>query len=111
MSECKIVSTPFAKIFNSSKYGQILVTAECNSFGFPIIAFAVSPNGNYMRQEIDFHYGNSGWKERDNVFESIDLCNAETAVSVKLWFLQKLSCAIKKVEHNSFLHCILFLSA
>lgn len=68
----------FAKLFESDKYGQILVTKDTDDAGAPSIKFSCEPEG-YGICSIGAGYSDtdSGWEKRDREFEKITIENAE----------------------------------
>lgn len=70
----------FCKLFNSDKYGQILVIADTNSKGHPSVCIKVVPEGmGICSPEYSFTDDDEmvAWEKVDKLFESIDLTMAE----------------------------------
>lgn len=70
----------FCKLFNSDKYGQILVIADTNSEGHPSVCVKLVPEGmGICSPEYSFTNEDESvaWDKVDKLFESFDLAMAE----------------------------------
>lgn len=68
----------FAKLFESEKYGQILVVKSTDDYDKPSIKFSCEPEG-FGICSISANYADTdeGWDKRDVEFEKITIERAE----------------------------------
>lgn len=71
----------FAKLFETEKYGQILVIKNKDDDGFPQVQFNVYPkNMGICASAIGFPKTSQGWSDQDACFDSVDEQTAVNAV-------------------------------
>lgn len=83
--------TNFAKLFESEKFGQILVTRENDDQGDPAVTLAIYPGSPLdvcrayisFRQKGDDEDGH--FDKRDAFFEGFDAEQADKAVARMIW--------------------------
>lgn len=69
--------TPFAKLFETEKFGQILVVADTNDEGDPAVVVSVMPPGlGVCAVKLCYPDTDDGWAKRDDTFRAIDEAGA-----------------------------------
>ena len=72
----------FAKLFESEKYGQILVKVDADDECHPEVRFYCIPGDlGVCSLAITFEDSDGGWEEADKSFKQIDIEKAEKMVS------------------------------
>ncbi|MBX9348786.1 hypothetical protein K5M36_16990 [Chromobacterium vaccinii] len=64
---------PFAKLYETTEYGQVLVMLDQNDDGNPAISFHAKPEDlGVCSTSLAFPDTEDGWDKAEAVFESID---------------------------------------
>jgi hypothetical protein len=79
----KIKSENFAKVFQSPKYGQILVIKDTID-ELPAVEVRVYPKGTHISVATKFENTEEGWNSRDWLFDDVDIDVVEAFVGAKI---------------------------
>lgn len=72
----------FAKIFESEKYGQLLVKADtCEEYKPEVRVYCEPPGLGICSTALSFHDDDEGWDKQEAAFGMIDLEMAEAMTS------------------------------
>ena len=77
-------SEQFSKVFESEKFGQILVMKD-NDDGKPTVDTHICIEGGNMKASMKWSETDEGYEKRENVFDKIDLEFAEKFVETQMW--------------------------
>lgn len=84
-------SEQFAKVFDTEKYGQILVMKDRNSEGNFSINVHICIDGGNMNIAIGFDDTDEGYESRERLFEKVDIDFAEKIVGGEMWEMAKMA--------------------
>jgi hypothetical protein len=75
----------FAKLFNETSYGQILVKIDQNDEGYPEIRTYFEPKGlGVCSLALSYEDSDEGWDQAELVFEKFEVEQAEKIVESAL---------------------------
>ena len=84
-------SEQFAKVFDSEKFGQILIMKDRNTEGNPSLNVHICIDGGNMNIALGFTDDEEGYEKQERLFGKADMEFAEKMVETQMWEMAEMA--------------------